>query len=99
MAGWLMKRAGVLISGFVQAVGFRHFVSRKAEELGLTGWVRNTEDPSTGSGQVEAVFEGEKEKLEEMIEWCNKGPWLAEVDKVDVVWEDETGEFSSFEIK
>lgn len=89
-----MKCVHLLISGFVQGVGFRHGTKRKAEELGLSGWVRNTQN-----NMVEVTAEGPKEKLEKLIEWCNKGPWLAEIERVNVVWEEATGEFSSFEIK
>lgn len=90
----MMTRTRVIISGFVQGVGFRHGTKNKAQELGLVGWVSNTPD-----SKVEAVFEGEKEKIEKILNWCNKGPWLAEIERVDVVWEEATGEFSSFKIK
>lgn len=93
-----MKRVHVIVSGFVQGVGFRHETRRMANTFGLTGWVRNTED-----GKVEAVFAGAKDKLDEIIAWCHKGPYLAEVERVDVAWEEAPpkggGEFSSFEIR
>lgn len=86
--------ARVLISGFVQGVGFRHFVRDKALELKLTGWVRNLPD-----GRVEAVFCGLKEKIEEMIQFCKKGPFLAEVEGVVVDWQKEDRQFSDFTIQ
>lgn len=88
-----MQRAHVVISGFVQGVGFRHFVRNKAIELGLTGWVQNTPD-----NRVEALFSGSKEKIEEMISLCRKGPFLSEVKDVLVEWKEAKEEFKSFEI-
>jgi len=87
-------RIHVLISGRVQGVFFRQYTLEKAKELDLKGWVKNTQD-----GKVEAVFEGEKEKIEKMIEWLKIGsPW-AKVENVDVKWEDFKGKFEDFEIK
>jgi len=79
-----MKRAHIFISGFVQGVSFRHFVKRKAQEIGLTGWVKNLPD-----GRVEAVFQGPKEKIEGIILLCRKGPFLSEVEDVEVEWEED----------
>ena len=50
-------------------------------------------------GRVEAVFEGEKEKIDEMIEFCRKGPPSAHVTKLEVKWEPFKGEFEDFEIQ
>ena len=88
-----MFQAHVFISGVVQGVSFRYFVKTNAQKLELTGWVRNTED-----GGVEAVFCGDKKKIEEMIELCRKGPMLAVVKQVGFEWE-EPGVFDGFEIK
>lgn len=89
-----MKRVRVFISGLVQGVGFRHFVERKAEGLGLVGWVRNLPD-----GRVEAVFEGSKERIQEMISLCRKGPFGARVQNINVEWEEATGKFKTFETR
>ena len=62
--------------------------------MGVTGWVRNLPD-----GRVEAVFEGEKEAVEYMIEFCKRGPPAAKVEKVEVIWEPYKGEFESFTIR
>lgn len=86
-----MKQAHVFISGTVQGVGFRYFVRSNAKKLGLTGWVRNTED-----GGVEAVFQGEGEKIEEMIGVCRKGPMLSEVEQIGFEWEEIEETFSDF---
>ena len=74
----------VFISGIVQGVSFRQFIKSNATRLGLSGWVRNTED-----GGVESVFCGEKEKIEEMIEICKKGPMLSVVKHVGFEWEEQ----------
>ena len=85
-----MKRAHVLISGRVQGVFFRANTIKEARELGLTGWVKNTGD------KVEAVFEGEENKIKEILLWCNQGPKLAQVENVEVKYEVPTGEFKEF---
>jgi len=84
-------RIHVLVSGKVQGVFFRSSTKEKAEELGISGWVRNLSD-----GRVEAVFEGEKEKVDKMVEWCRKGPEFAKVTDVDVFTEEYQGEFNGF---
>jgi acylphosphatase len=86
-------RAHVWISGRVQGVFFRAHTKELADELGLTGWVRNLPD-----GRVEAVFEGEEDAVKEAIEWCKRGPPLASVEKVEVRYEQPTGEFRGFRI-
>ena len=88
-----MKTARIFISGFVQGVGFRYFVKKNAQDLGLTGWVRNTPD-----GRVEAIFQGRKEDIEKLISLCRKGPFLSEVKNVEVKWEEGSDKFESFEI-
>jgi len=72
-------RVNVVISGRVQGVFFRANTKQKAEQLGLTGWVRNRYD-----GKVEALFEGEEKVVQEMINWCHKGSPSARVDNVEV---------------
>ena len=87
-------RVHVFISGFVQGVGFRYFLKRNARRLGLNGFARNTIDE-----RVEAVFEGGKKNLDKIIEICRKGPFLAEVENVEVKWESPQKDVSSsFEI-
>ena len=87
-------RAHVYVSGLVQGVFFRWHTREEALRLGVKGWVRNLPD-----GRVEAVFEGEKEAVEQMLEFCRRGPPGAEVENVEVRWEKPTGEFSTFKIK
>jgi acylphosphatase len=71
----------------VQGVFFRSDARQRAESLGLAGWVRNNTD-----GTVEAVFEGDRERVESMVEWCRRGPSGALVDDVDVTWAKPQGE-------
>lgn len=87
-------RAHVLVSGRVQGVFFRSYTREKAKELGLKGWVRNLKD-----GRVEALFEGEKEKVEEAVDWCRRGPPHARVAGLEVEWGEYKGEFNGFEVK
>ena len=89
----MMVEAHVLISGKVQGVWFRANTKEKARQLNIKGWVRNLPD-----GRVEAVFQGEKEMVEEMIKWCYKGPPLAEVENVEVEWKEPEEEFEDFSI-
>ena len=87
-------RAHVLISGRVQGVFFRDYTRRAAAERGILGWVMNTRD-----GRVEAVFEGEKEKIEDMIRWCHQGSPMSRVTGVNVDWQEFVGEFRDFSVK
>ena len=70
----------VIIYGKVQGVGFRNFVYRNALKYNIKGYVKNNPD-----GTVEAVFEGENENIEKMIELCKRGPERARVDKIDII--------------
>ena len=87
-------RARVFVSGRVQGVFFRSETQEEALRYGLTGWVRNLPD-----GKVEAVFEGEKDRIDKLIEFCRRGPPGARVTNVEVVWENYTGEFRGFRIR
>ncbi|OPY58138.1 MAG: Acylphosphatase [Pelotomaculum sp. PtaU1.Bin035] len=86
-------RARIVISGKVQGVYFRARTQEQAFALKVMGWVKN----STG-GTVEGVFEGNRENVEKLIDWCRQGPPKAVVSGVQVEWEDYRGEFSSFVI-
>ena len=89
-----MKRIRVHISGLVQGVFFRAATRRAAMDLNLSGWVRNMRDR-----RVEAIFEGEDAAVEKMVEWCQVGPPAARVDKVIMMEEQYTGDFSGFSIR
>jgi acylphosphatase len=87
-------RAEVVIHGLVQGVNFRASTREEAERLGVGGWVRNLPD-----GNVQALIEGEKKKVEQLLAWCHKGPPGARVTKVEILWEPHTGEEKSFVIR
>ena len=87
-------RVHIVISGIVQGVFFRVETQRAAQKYGVSGWVRNRRD-----GTVEAVIEGERHNVEEMLDWCRKGPSRAVVDNVAVEWETYTGEMADFRVK
>ena len=86
-------RAHVVIEGRVQGVFFRQHTQEMAFRLGINGWVKNRLD-----GCVEAVFEGEKEKVDQIIQWCHRGPSEAMVIKVDLFWEEFRGDFEKFSV-
>ena len=89
-----MSQAHLFISGFVQGVGFRQFIKQNAQKLGITGWVENMPDR-----RVEAVFQGRREDIKQMVLFCGKGPFLAEVKDVEVIWSESQETFENFEIK
>lgn len=90
----MKKRAHVYVSGRVQGVFFRATTREEAEKRGVTGWVKNLSD-----GRVEAVFEGEKDKVQEMIDFCHRGSGPAQVEDVEVEWNEYQDEFSDFEVR
>ncbi len=113
-----MRQAHLFITGFVQGVGFRQFIRRKAQKMGVTGWIRNL--PASSDGRVEAVLQpsassprsdseqagpaspdasqGGKEAIEQLIEKCKRGPFLAEVKDVVIVWEEASQIYSDFSV-
>lgn len=80
--------------GRVQGVFFRDFTRREASILGLKGYVRNLPNAT-----VEVVAEGPRESLEQLLERVKIGPSSARVDRVEVRWEQPTGEFVRFEVR
>ncbi len=83
-----------IVYGYVQGVFFRAFVSTRARELGLTGYVRNMPE-----GTVEVNAEGGKNKLEKLIAYLKVGPPGARVEKVVTNWSKHTGSYSGFNIR
>lgn len=86
-------RVHVLIEGRVQGVFFRASTRDEAMARGLAGWVRNRAD-----GRVEAVFEGDKTVVDNMLAWCRKGPPYAYVDHVDIHWQPYQGDLLDFRV-
>jgi acylphosphatase len=93
-ANILKARAHLFIVGRVQGVFFRSQTKNKADIHDVKGWVRNLSD-----GRVEAVFEGEKEAVQKLVEFCKQGPSGARVTKIDFKWEPYTGMFENFGIR
>ncbi len=84
-----------IVYGHVQGVFFRAFTSRHATELGLTGYVRNLPDGET----VEVQAEGERNKLERLIDYLKVGPPGASVERVETEWLEYTGNYSIFSVR
>jgi len=89
----LKARAHVYVGGMVQGVFFRAETANLAHRLRLTGWVRNLPD-----GRVEALFEGEKARVDEAVAFCQRGPPGAHVQDLDIRWEESRGEFRDFRV-
>jgi acylphosphatase len=89
-----MASLQAVVHGRVQGVFFRSFVEGWAEQLHLTGYVRNRPE-----GVVEVKAEGEKPKLEKLVGYLKSGPPAAKVDDVQVDWVEYSGEFSDFKIR
>jgi len=85
----------VIVYGYVQGVFFRDFTSRRARELGLTGYVRNLRDVEA----VEVQAEGERKQLEKLISYLEVGPPRAKVTRVVTNWSEYTGSYSGFKIR
>lgn len=68
----------IIISGFVQGVGFRYFLREEAENLGITGWAKNLAD-----GTVEALLQGDETKVRALIELSKNGPIMSQVEKIE----------------
>lgn len=89
-----MPRFHALISGEVQMVGFRAFAQRQALAYRVVGWVRNLP-----TGEVEVVAEGERFALERFVALLREGPPAARVERVELKWEQEQGEFRDFGVR
>lgn len=86
-------RAHAIISGRVQGVFFRVETKRAADGFGVFGWVKNRRD-----GTVEALFEGDRDRVDAVLAWCKEGPAHARVSDVNVDWEAYAGDFTAFDI-
>lgn len=87
-------RLQAIVHGRVQGVNFRYYTRLRAQELGVTGYVRNKWDRT-----VEVVAEGEREAVEKLLEFIEVGPRAAMVRRVDRQWQDPTGQFKYFEVR
>lgn len=75
-------------------MNFRYYTQRQAIKYNVTGWVKNLPD-----GSVAAVFEGEEQDVEAMVQWCRHGPPSAQVTELIVQPEEYRGEFRSFSVR
>jgi len=87
-------RVSIILTGRVQGVAFRYYARNIANRLGVKGWIRNLDN-----GAVEATIEGERNSVNQMIEWCKKGPNLALVEDIKIIWQSYAGDFSEFHIR
>ena len=81
-----VERKHITVYGIVQGVGFRFAVERAARTRRVAGWVRNRPD-----GTVEAVFEGDPEDVEALVDFCRRGPRGSQVERVHVAAESPEG--------
>lgn len=89
------KRLHAIAHGRVQGVNFRWVTRQRANELKLTGWVRNL----PGGRRVEVVAEGAEEQLRELVRYLHSGPPGASVDDVEIEWQNGNGEFDRFSVR
>jgi len=89
-----MTRYHIIVKGIVQGVGYRFFAIRKANDYGITGWVRNLPD-----GSVEVVAEGDKGLLNEFIQELKIGPISAHISDIELTEEEYTGKFNNFDVR
>lgn len=85
------KKLRLLIHGRVQGVFFRQSMSREAQRLGVSGWVKNRSD-----GTVEAAVHGSTAAVDALVDWARHGPELASVTKVEISADE--GDYSGFKV-
>ena len=88
-----MPTVHLIIKGKVQGVYFRASAKDVADEIGIKGWVKNTEE-----GNVEAMVSGNNDQVQKFIEWCRTGPRRAIVHHVDIIHKEEDESFSAFHV-
>ena len=90
----MMVGAYIKVTGMVQGVGFRYFAMRHANDLGLTGYVKNK-----ANGSVELQVEGTKQNVENFKSILEQGPGYSLVDKVDITYEPYTAKYNRFSVE
>lgn len=90
----MIHAANIIIKGRVQGVFFRAYTRDEAKRLNLKGWVKNLAD-----GTVEALFIGDKDSINQMINWCHQGSPNSYVSDVSVIWLDECMDTNDFSIQ
>ncbi|MFA6992458.1 MAG: acylphosphatase [Candidatus Gracilibacteria bacterium] len=89
-----MDQAIILVWGHVQGVFYRSSAKKKANTLNISGYAKNL-----SSGEVEILAQGQRENIEQFIEWCREGPSAANVDRVEVSWQPAGEILDHFDIK
>jgi len=89
----MKRQARIRFTGIVQGVGFRYTTRHVANNLGLTGWVRNMND-----GSVEAVAEGEEERVKQLIDSLEER-FRSYINNTETTWADPTDEFTVFDVR
>ncbi|MFZ5955823.1 MAG: acylphosphatase [Nanoarchaeota archaeon] len=89
----MKKSVKIKISGIVQGIFFRQFIKENADKLSMKGYVRNIE-----KGEVEAIFEGDKDNVEKMIELCKTGPAHSVIKDIKLEERNYSGDFKDFKI-
>jgi len=87
------NRIRIFVTGKVQGVFFRQALKVMAKKNNIFGWVKNLKD-----GRVEAILEGDEEKISRLVEWAHGGPANARVEAVEIRNEKFTDEFSKFDV-
>ena len=87
------QRIRIIVTGKVQGVFFRQALKVMAKKNDIFGWVKNLTD-----GRVEAVLEGDEEKISRLVKWSHGGPANARVEDVEIHNEKFSGEFSKFDV-
>ena len=87
------QRIRIIVTGKVQGVFFRQALKVMAKKNNVFGWVKNLKD-----GRVEAVLEGDEEKVSRLVEWAHGGPANARVEDVEIHNEKFSSEFSKFDV-
>ena len=87
------QRVRLFVTGKVQGVFFRQALKVMAKKNDISGWVKNLED-----GRVEAVLEGNEEKVSRLVEWAHGGPANARVEDIEIRNEKFTSEFLKFDV-
>jgi acylphosphatase len=98
----MLRQVHLYIKGDVIGVGFRAWTKIQAKIIGITGWIRNANnqpDVFGAGGGVETQIQGEKEKVDQIIELIKKGPPISHVSKVEIFWQEPKEIFDSFEIR
>jgi acylphosphatase len=98
----MLKQVHVYVKGDVISVGFRAWTKIQAKIVGVSGWVRNVYDKPHEfgvNGGVEAVIQGDEEKVEKMIGILKTGPPVARVDHIDIFHQEPKEIIEGFEIR